>query len=245
MEAAKSFNNVIISQFVLTGVPIKVYVYGRYLTITSIDDIENTTFGFGMDEDGDMQHFKYYEVDHLLVSGNRVDLDTYNKGMGADENDKEDEEPEEEPEEEPKKEESIMKLKSIIEITKDEQDAEASAIDSEEKAAKEKFKAAQAAFKGKLKSLKDREKTNKAQTVDEVIKETNYTYGVGDIVKNKNKACPHHGSMGIVKKFIDLPDNMGTVVLYKVTNTGMNYKPGDMLTKTKDQLTPIAMPDGL
>ena len=47
MEPTKYFNNVIIGQFVLTGVPVKVYIGGRYLTITDADDVENSIFGFG------------------------------------------------------------------------------------------------------------------------------------------------------------------------------------------------------
>jgi hypothetical protein len=81
MEPAKYFNNVIIGQFVLTGVPVKVYIGGRYLTITDADDVEDPIFGFGMDEDGDMQRFDYRNVMQLSVSGNVVDLETYNKGM--------------------------------------------------------------------------------------------------------------------------------------------------------------------
>ena len=44
MEPAKSFNNVILGQFVLTGVPVKVYVGGRFLTITDADDVEDEEF---------------------------------------------------------------------------------------------------------------------------------------------------------------------------------------------------------
>ena len=83
MGPAKYFNNIIIGQFVLTGVPVKVYIGGRYLTITDADDVEDPTFGFGMDEDGDMQRFDYRNVMQLSVSGNVVDLETYNKGMEA------------------------------------------------------------------------------------------------------------------------------------------------------------------
>ena len=83
MEPAKYFNNIIIGQFVLTGVPVKVYTGARYLTITDADDVEDATFGFGMDEDGDMQRFDYRNVMQLSVSGNVVDLETYNKGMEA------------------------------------------------------------------------------------------------------------------------------------------------------------------
>ena len=39
MEPIKAFTNVVIGQFVLTRIPIKVYVDSRYLTITSTDDI--------------------------------------------------------------------------------------------------------------------------------------------------------------------------------------------------------------
>ena len=57
--AAKAFNNVIIGQFVLSGVPIKAYVNGRFLTITDADDVEDPLIGFGMDEDGRMLQFSY------------------------------------------------------------------------------------------------------------------------------------------------------------------------------------------
>ncbi len=59
------------------------------------------------------------------------------------------------------------------------------------------------------------------------------------IVKNKNTSCPHHGSMGIVDKVMDLPNAIGKVAVYTVTNDGMNYSPGDKLTKTIDQLEPV------
>ena len=36
-----------------------------------------------------------------------------------------------------------------------------------------------------------------------------------------------------------LPNNMGTVAVYTVMNTGKTYRPGDSLTKTIDQLEPI------
>ena len=55
-------------------------------------------------------------------------------------------------------------------------------------------------------------------------------------VINVNSNCPHYGSMGIVKAIKDLPDNTGQVITYEATNSGKNYKKGDLLTKTKDQL---------
>ena len=79
--APKVFNNIIIGQFVLTGVPVKVYASGRFLTVTDADDVEDPTIGFGMDEDGDMIQFSYPEVEFLSVQGNQVDIETYNKGM--------------------------------------------------------------------------------------------------------------------------------------------------------------------
>jgi len=108
MPAAKSFNNIILGQFVLTGVPIKVYASGRFLTLTDADDIEDPTIGFGMDEDGAMVQFSYLEVEFISVQGNRVDIATYNKGMEtlhsgdeapADKEPENEKEPEEEKEE--------------------------------------------------------------------------------------------------------------------------------------------------
>ena len=250
MEPAKYFNNVIIGQFVLTGVPVKVYIGGRYLTITDADDVEDPIFGFGMDEDGDMQRFDYRNVMQLMVSGNVVDLETYNKGMEAKfgGGDEKSEEPKEEPKEDPKKEESLMKLKDIIrEVSAEEVEAEMEAAEAEIDAAKAKEKAAKAAVKDTIKKAKDKIKAAKASmkvATEGVIKESHYTFGVGDIVKNKNTSCPHHGSMGVVKKLMKLGD-MGTVAVYTVMNSGSTYRPGDTLTKTIDQLEPIQKPDGL
>ena len=134
MPAAKSFNNIIIGQFALTGVPIRVYVQGRFLTITDPDDVENPLIGFGMDENGQMIQFDYTQVEKLSVAGNSVDIKTYNKGMetkfGADEEggekegDKEEGEKEEKPKAagdfDPTKEESVVredlpvKLKDLV-----------------------------------------------------------------------------------------------------------------------------------
>ena len=78
---------------------------------------------------------------------------------------------------------------------------------------------------------------------DSVIHE--YTFGTGDIVKNINTECPHYGSQGIINKVMDLPDMVGKVAVYTVTNNGATYKPGDSLTKTVDQLSPIQSADDL
>ena len=121
----KVFNNVIIGQFVLTGVPVKVYIGGRYLTITDADDVEDPLIGFGMDEDGAMHQFSYPEVEFLQVQGNKVDIETYNKGMeakfkgGEDDADKGGEDDEQakadaEAAKELEKKESFMKLGDLL-----------------------------------------------------------------------------------------------------------------------------------
>jgi len=257
MGPAKYFNNVIIGQFVLTGVPIKVYIGGRYLTITDADDVEDPTFGFGMDEDGDMQRFDYRNVMQLSVSGNVVDLETYNKGMeakfgGGDakaEEPKDDEKKDDKEKDEPKGASDVMdhRMPSIIdlikEISQEEVDAEVEGAEAAMDAAKAKLKAAQASMKNTIKTSKEKIKAAKAQPIDEG--HADYTFGVGDIVKNKNTSCPHHGSMGVVKKLMKLANDMGVVAVYTVTNSGPTYKPGDVLTKTIDQLEPIQKPDGV
>jgi len=212
MEPIKAFSNVVIGQFVLTRIPIKVYVNGRYLTITSTDDVQDPFIGFGMDEDGQMQRYDYRTIEHLLVSKNVVDLDTYNNAMGAEtESGEEGEEEGEEEEEAPKKEESIK----LGEITKDVKLAKQKALDAEEKA------------------LKDKQKTLDNEPITE---DHGYTFGTGDIVKNINSNCKHYGSIGVVKKIMDLPNGMGKVAVYTVGNSGPTYKPGMSLTKTTDQL---------
>jgi hypothetical protein len=55
-------------------------------------------------------------------------------------------------------------------------------------------------------------------------------------VLNVNPASKDYNSEGYVKEVKDLPDNMGKVVVYEVTNDGANFKKGDILTKTIDQI---------
>ena len=217
MEPIKSFSNVVIGQFVLTRIPTKVYVNGRYLIITSTDDIQDPLIGFGMDEDGQMQRFDYRMIQQLLVGGNTVDLAAYNSAMGAEEEGEEGEEgdEEEEEDEEPKKEESV----AMTEISKDVLKAKLDVIKQQEK------------------ELKDKANVLKKEPVTEdYTEEGSYTFGTGDIVRNINPTCKHHGSIGVVKKVIDLPNGIGKVVMYTVGNSGPNYKPGMSLTKTIDQL---------
>jgi len=69
----------------------------------------------------------------------------------------------------------------------------------------------------------------------------------GDKIKNTNPDCEHAGSEGEVESIEKLPhksdksvknkNNMpGRLVKYKVKNAGKNYKAGDTLYKTADQL---------
>jgi len=338
MKPLNTFNNVILGQFVLTGIPIKVYVDGVYYTITSADDLEDPIYGFGMDEDGRMHEFDYRRIDHLLVNGNNITLDAFNDAMakefGSDDTAKKEEPAKEEPAAEEEGEEEVTEeglfptMRDMVsEITAAEQKAQLAALDAKEDVAKDELKAAkelakvakdnakgakdkqkalkdetnivkdqikaakeqqkiskeevksakemQKYVKDKIKTIKDeiavakdeiaiakdeqkqakdaqkaaQEKmksvsAEKSQLASEPITEgAHYTYGIGDIVKNKNKSCPHYGSMGVVSKIIDLPDMIGRLVTYRVTNNGPTYKAGDVLTKTGDQLTGVQYDD--
>lgn len=68
---------------------------------------------------------------------------------------------------------------------------------------------------------------------------TPYEFGTGDIVRNINPSCKHHGSMGIVQKIMQLPKDIGMLIVYRVTNNGQTYRAGDTLTKTPDQLEKV------
>ena len=60
-----------------------------------------------------------------------------------------------------------------------------------------------------------------------------YTFGKGDIVKDINPDCPHHNAEGEVIKG-------GKVkITFRVTNNGKNYKEGDELEKTTDQMVKL------
>jgi hypothetical protein len=237
-EPIKYFDNVTLGQFVLTGIPLDVYVNGSYLRITSVDDIEDTDFGFGMDSDGGMHDFDYRNIDHILVSGNNITLDAYNKAMGNTPAGAEEAPAEEE--ETPKKEESTMKLKPMlnnvrrVKTNEDVNSARQKVQKEKENVAKaeEKLANAQSVYaKEKMKSAKMEENAD-VTTLSEP-----YIYKVGDLVRNTNPNCVHYGSMGIVQKLLTLPDNMGTLVKYTVTNDGDTFSPGDSLTKTIYQLT--------
>ena len=55
-------------------------------------------------------------------------------------------------------------------------------------------------------------------------------------ILNINASCKHYNSEGIIKEIKDLTDNMGKIIAYEVINDGANFKKGDILTKTIDQI---------
>ena len=61
----------------------------------------------------------------------------------------------------------------------------------------------------------------------------------GDMVENTNTSCIHYGSKGKVLKVESLPNDTGYVIHYQVTNEGNTYSPGEILSKTEDQLGKI------
>jgi hypothetical protein len=65
---------------------------------------------------------------------------------------------------------------------------------------------------------------------------TRSVFKTGDKVQNINKSCKHYGSEGIVEGLEELPEYMGNVVLYRTTNSGPNWKKGEVLKKTEVQL---------
>ena len=60
---------------------------------------------------------------------------------------------------------------------------------------------------------------------------------IGSYVLNNNPGCLHYGSEGVVLRVVSLSDGIGKAIRYRVTNGGDNYGPGQILTKTMDQLT--------
>ena len=241
MAEVKIFNNVILGQFVLSGVPIKVYVDGRYLTLTDADDVEDPRIGFGMDENGAMIQFLYSAVEFLSVQGNKVDIETYNKGMAkihgggeaSADTDAEEDEGKDKPKEQPDAEDlkdNLHRIGKLLEASQEEKDAEIEGAEAQIAAAKAKEKAAKEALKNTMKKAKEKIKAAKALPVDEGHE--GYTYGTGDVIQNTNPGCVHFGSKGIV-----ISQN-GDMVRYTVTNGTPQdtYRPGDILTKSSDQL---------
>tara|TARA_B100000424_G_C22861024_1_gene458887 strand:+ start:477 stop:797 length:321 start_codon:yes stop_codon:yes gene_type:complete len=66
-----------------------------------------------------------------------------------------------------------------------------------------------------------------------------YEPKAGDHVINNNPKCKHYGSEGVVISIDDLPKDSGKTVSYQCTNSGPEWKEGDTLDKTMDQLAPM------
>jgi hypothetical protein len=62
-------------------------------------------------------------------------------------------------------------------------------------------------------------------------------FQLGDKVININSECIHYGSKGKVCGIEKLPNEMGEIVAYQTTNEGQNWKMGDILKKTTNQLS--------
>lgn len=71
----------------------------------------------------------------------------------------------------------------------------------------------------------------------EMENETEMSEGMRII--NVNAGSSHFGSEGIIKQILNLSDDVGKIVAYEVINDGANYKKGDILKKTIDQLQPL------
>ena len=258
MPAPKAFNNVILGQFVLSGVPVKVWASSQFLTITDADDVEDPLVGFGMDEDGSMIQFSYPEVEFISIQGNKVDIETYNKGMaklhGGDEAPADaeagaggeeagaeagGEEKDKAAPEQDMSDHYMPKLKNLI------KENVLGKLPSD-KLMKMKWnplaegpateKAQKVVDKLKAKLIKAKEDKLAAEKKELGEGHQEYTFGTGDIVNDRDPSCPHFGSKGIV---IELPSQ--GEVRYTVTNgnNGDSYKPGDILTKPEDRLEKI------
>jgi len=66
-----------------------------------------------------------------------------------------------------------------------------------------------------------------------------FKFKKGQLIRDINPDCPHHGSEGEVTKVTK------DEVTYTVRNNGKTYKVGDELTKTKDQLTPLSIKESI
>ncbi|ANS05316.1 hypothetical protein [uncultured Mediterranean phage] len=66
-----------------------------------------------------------------------------------------------------------------------------------------------------------------------------FKFKKGQLIRDINPDCPHHGSEGEVTKVTK------DEVTYTVRNNGKTYKVGDELTKTKDQLTPLSLKESV
>lgn len=81
-ELPEYFDNIVLGQYAMTGVPLKVFANDRYYIIPSPEDVDDPLIGYGMMPSGKMEPFDYRDIEHIMVSGNKVDLATYTKALG-------------------------------------------------------------------------------------------------------------------------------------------------------------------
>lgn len=85
------FDNGLLAQYLQTGSRVQVFVMGGYYDINSVSDLQNPVKFVAYDVNGSPSEFKYMEIEHLLINGQVVDMDTLEKGF-EDSVDMEDEE---------------------------------------------------------------------------------------------------------------------------------------------------------
>jgi|688.fasta_scaffold88066_6 hypothetical protein len=117
----KYFDNVLLAQYFVTGVPLQVYVNGEYLKIVEYDDIDDTHFGLGMRKNGAMVPFDYRFIEHIMIGNNKYTIADVNKAMRADATGGEEtpskETPEKETGEEEKAPKESIKRKNMTKLT--------------------------------------------------------------------------------------------------------------------------------
>lgn len=81
------FDNGLLLQYLESGARLKVFARGGYHEITSVSDImDNATFT-AVDIYGKPTNFKYTDIEHLLVNGEVVDMETLERGYEEPSND--------------------------------------------------------------------------------------------------------------------------------------------------------------
>lgn len=79
----KYFDNVLLAQYFVTGVPLQVYVNGELLKIVDYDDVDDSIYGMGMRKSGAMVPFDYRFVEYIMVGNNKYTIADVNKALNA------------------------------------------------------------------------------------------------------------------------------------------------------------------
>jgi hypothetical protein len=77
----KYFTNVLLQQYLVTKMPLKVFVNGEYLKIVDVDDLDDDMYGYGMQMSGESEPFDYREITQIMIGKNVFTLDQVNKAM--------------------------------------------------------------------------------------------------------------------------------------------------------------------